>query len=559
MLASLSIRDVVLIDQLNLSLEKGLNVLTGETGAGKSILLDSLGLALGMRADRSLVRSGAEMGAVIAEFIVDANHPACLRLGEEGLDADGGVLLMRRQITTDGRSRAWVNDQPISAALLKTLGDSLVEIHGQHDDRGLLEAAAHRDLLDHFGGHGALLDTTKQSWNALKQARTALDHAIEDMENARQDEEWLRHSVTEIDKFSPEEGEERELAERRAIMMQGERLSGELKDMIKDLSGAKGAEAALNGVLRKLGRMDTEAQTLLESVINSLERASIELGEGTQALESIHSHMEFDPTELEDTEERLFDLRALARKHNCIVDDLAALQDRLQERLHAVDAGDQLVSEAKAVVVKAQAKMVMAVTALHKARMSAAKQLDSEVMTELPPLKLEKATFRTVVETVGEDAWSDHGGDQVFFEISTNPGAPFGPLVKVASGGEMARFILALKVVLARKGSAPVLVFDEVDRGIGGATADAVGERLKRLADEAQVLVVTHSPQVAARGHAHYKIHKTVLESNGSEYTRTSVSLIATEDRTDEIARMLAGAEVTTEARAAADRLLASG
>ncbi|WND02841.1 DNA repair protein RecN [Temperatibacter marinus] len=557
MLASLSIRDIVLIDRLNLSLSTGLNVLTGETGAGKSILLDSLGLALGMRADRALVRSGCQDGAVTAAFDIKSSHTACQLLIENGFENPEGEIILKRHLSKDGKSRAWINDQPVTQQLLKHIGELLVEIHGQHDDRGLLHAAAHRDLLDLYGQHQPLLDSVKASHLAYEQAKDALRQAKEDYSNARDDEEWLRHAVSEIDKIQPQAGEERDLADKRAIMMQGERLSGELKDMVSILSGNKGVEDHLNGILRKMGRMDAEAQALLETVISSLERASIELSAGAQDLDRIQSSMDYDPLQLEETEERLFDLRALARKHNCQVDDLAVLSERLHHRLKAVDSGDQLVKDAEATLDQALGAFATAVKSLHEARHQVATKLSDSVMAELPPMKLEKARFRVAVHSLPQEEWSAHGGDRVWFEMSANPGADFGPLVKVASGGEMARVILALKVVLARSGSAPVMIFDEVDRGIGGATADAVGERLRRLAGEAQVLVVTHSPQVAARGHSHMKISKAVSVIEGEEQTRTSVYKLPESERTDEIARMLAGAEITPEARAAADKLLA--
>ncbi|GHF21143.1 DNA repair protein RecN [Kordiimonas sediminis] len=552
MLASLSIRDIVLIDKLTLNFEAGLTVLTGETGAGKSILLDSLGLATGSRADRALVRQGQDTGIVIAEFCVAPDHAACIILEEEGMDSGGGTLLLRRQVSSDGRSRAWINDQPVSQTMLSQVGSLLLEVHGQHDDRGLLEASAHRGLLDTYGAYETEAKTVSDLFRELEKTRKHLRSLEAEIEAARKDEEYLRHAVEELDLLGMTEGEEEALSEKRTMMMQGEKLSDDLSGFMKDLMKDKGIDAAVRNILRKMDRLDASAHELVKPVYDSLDRAAIELGEGIGALEGLMQDLEFNPVDLEETEERLFEIRRLARKHSCAPDDLVSLREQLHARIQALEAGDTDLSETRHKVEALEKALGDAVTVLHKKRVEAAAELDALVMAELPPLKLEKAIFRTVVTPVEPDEWTRHGGDFVTFEVQTNPGAPFGQMVKIASGGELARFILALKVVLARSSSTPVMVFDEVDRGIGGATADAVGERLKRLTDGSQVLVVTHSPQVAARGDSHFQIEK----GDDGVVTRTAVRQLENIERREELARMLSGAEITDEARAAADRLL---
>jgi len=552
MLTSLSIRDIVLIEKLTLSFSAGLTVLTGETGAGKSILLDSLGLATGARADRALVRQGQDKGMVSAAFTVAAGHPACLLLEDQGLDGGDGEIILRRQITADGRSKAWANDQPIGQGLLSDVGALLVEVHGQHDDRGLLDSAGHRALLDDFGDYEAELKAVAGAHSELRDASNALMDAEEMLANAKADEEFLAHAVAELETLGLEEGEEEALAERRTLMMQGEKLADDLKAYQDDLASDGGVDATVRGVLRRMERTEGAAGELLAPVIEALDRAAIELVEGMAALDRLAQDLDFDPHELERTEERLFEVRRLARKHNCQPDELPALLENLKTRYAAVSAGDEMVAEARARVDAARKAMTAAVEALSAKRKAAALELDALVMAELPPLKLENAQFRTAVETLPESDWTAQGADRVSFEVKTNVGTPFGSLVKIASGGELARFILALKVVLARGSSTPVMVFDEVDKGIGGATASAVGERLRRLSDSAQVLVVTHSPQVAARGNRQFQISKG---DHGAE-TRTDVVALEDEARREEIARMLAGNVITDAARAAADQLL---
>lgn len=554
MLASLSIRDIVLIDRLDLELSDGLTVLTGETGAGKSILLDSLALATGRRADRALVRQGADQGVVTAEFTIGQGHAACRFVEEQGVDSSAGQIILRRQVTREGRSRAWINDQPVSQSLLRDIGDLLLEVHGQHDDRGLLDAAAHRALLDAFGQLESAVSDVADCWRRLSAARQAQAEAEADLAAARHDEDYLRHAVDELAALAPETGEEKKLADSRAAMMQGQQLAGDLQSFSEMLTGGAdgGVDATVRGILRRMERLDQGAQDRLAPVITALDRAAIELDEAIGALETVTGDLEFDPAVLEMAEERLFEIRRLARKHDCDADALASLLDGLKERLARLEAGDDAVRSAAEAVAAADADMQDKVVALRTLRHKAAKQLDAAVMAELAPLKLDKAVFRTRLEPLDPADWGASGGDRVEFVVQTNPSTSFGPLVKIASGGELARFILALKIVLAQVAGAPVMVFDEVDRGIGGATADAVGERLSRLAARAQVLIVTHSPQVAARGDSHFRIAKT----DRSGTTHTDVSLLSLPERKEEIARMLSGAEISREARAAADRLL---
>ena len=552
MLTGLSIRDIVLIDKLDLSLSAGLTVLTGETGAGKSILLDSLGLATGARADRALVRQGREKGSVSASFSVSQAHPACQLLDDQGLDCDDGEIVLRRQITGDGRSRAWANDQPVSQSMLAALGGLLVEVHGQHDDRGLLDNAGHRALLDTYGNYGLELENMASAYAAHKAAEQEFNEVEARVAAAKADEEYLEHAVKELREIGAEVGEELELAAERTLMMESEKLTGDLDAFAQDLTNDGGVGPALGGMIRKMTRIEGKIGEILEPVLDSLERASVEVEEGLTALDKVRHDIQFDQLTLDRTEERLFELRRLARKHKCAPDDLPDLLTRLEIQYADASMSDERLTAARVKLEAAGIAMQAAVDGLSKARRRTAETMDALVEAELPPLKLEKAKFRTAFDALPKTEWSPAGGDRVSFEVKTNPGTPFGPLLKIASGGELARFILALKVVLARDASVPVMVFDEVDRGIGGATASAVGDRLKRLTEGAQVLVVTHSPQVAARGDCQFQISKTD-EGSG---TRTNVVELANSERREEIARMLAGAEITDAARAAADQLL---
>ena len=553
MLAGLSIQNIVLIETLTLGFDQGLSVLTGETGAGKSILLDSLSLALGARADSGLVRRGADKATVTAEFDLGADHAAWRVLGDQITVEPGEALLLRRSVTTDGRSRAHINDQPVSAGLLRQVADTLVEIHGQHDERGLLNPKGHRALLDAFGGHAGLLGEVRAAYDQRRAAADRVAEIDQQLERARRDEDYLRHAVAELDQLAPSAGEEAELAETRARLMQGERLADDLRGYAEALEADGGLDAQLRGLMRRMERLEEDSRTLLEPVMTALDRAAIETGEAMAALSRLRDSLEYDPQALEQTEERLFDLRAMARKHQVQADDLADLRDRFAAQLQAVDRGEQDRADARAALAAADRSLSDAVERLRGARAEAAEALGQAVNAELPDLKLDKARFRVDVSPLDPEKWSAEGGDAVAFEIATNPGADFGPLIKIASGGELARFVLALKVSLARQSTVSTLVFDEVDRGIGGATADAVGERLARLARDAQVLVVTHSPQVAARGDRHWQIAKT----DSAAGVTTDVTPLDPAARREEIARMLSGAEVTEAARTAADSLMA--
>ncbi|WP_019517098.1 DNA repair protein RecN [Sphingomonas sp. Mn802worker] len=548
MLTALSIRDVVLIEALDLDFGDGLGVLTGETGAGKSILLDSLGLALGRRGDSGLVRHGAQQASVTATFDPPAGVDTVLE--ENGIDAEPGEpLIVRRIVKADGGSRAFVNNQPASAALLREIGQMLVEIHGQHDDRGMLAPAGHRALLDAFAR--ADVATVAAAHAAWRAATAALEQAQAEIETAQRDREWLEHAVAELDKLAPEPGEEEALAERRRGMQRAEKIADDLNDVTDHVDGRNGAMTQLRQAARVLERIADDHPALAEALA-AIDRAVIEGAVAEEKLRDAAAALMHDPRQLEEDEARLFELRAMARKHRVQPDDLAALADRQRAQLERLNAGEEGLAGLEARLDKARAAYVVAADALTKQRTAAAKRLDTAVAGELAPLKLDAARFRTVVASLGEGEWSPAGRDRVEFEISTNPGAPFAPLAKIASGGELSRFILALKVALAQQGGAATMIFDEIDRGVGGAVASAIGDRLARLATRAQLLVVTHSPQVAARGAAHLLIAKT---SDGT-VTRTGVRPLSAIERREEIARMLSGATVTDEARAQAERLL---
>lgn len=548
MLTGLSIRDVVLIEALDLEFAGGLGVLTGETGAGKSILLDALGLALGARADSGLVRNGAERAQVTASF--DAPDNVIGLLAENDIEIDKKEpLLIRRSVKADGGSKAFINDQPCSAALLRDVGAALVEIHGQHDDRGMLNPRGHRLLLDSFGRCDTAL--VAGHFTAWQEAKSRLDTAREALENAARDREWLEHAVAELAKFGPQPGEEEQLAGERSDMQKGERIAEDLKAVLESFDGPKSGLALIRSAARKLDRL-ADAHPLLADALTALDRAVIEASEAEDKLNAAARAIEFEPARLDEIEERLFELRALARKHNVAPDAIVSLQENLTARLDSIQAGGEGLAKLEAEVRAKHSAFVDAAEAMSAARTQAAAKLDAAVKMELAPLKLDAAQFQTAVERLPEDRWSSTGMDRVEFLISTNPGAPFAPLAKIASGGELSRFILALKVALAEEGGAATIIFDEIDRGVGGAVAAAIGERLARLARHTQLLAVTHSPQVAAKGQAHYFIAK----SSQGTVTRTGVTLLDAEARRQEIARMLSGAEVTDEARAQAERLL---
>ena len=550
MLTGLSIRDVVLIESLDLEFGPGLGVLTGETGAGKSILLDALGLALGARADSSLVRDGQAQAVVTVSFDLPPDHDARVLLAENGLEGDPGEpLIIRRIVKSDGGSRALVNDQSASVALLRDLGASLVEIHGQHDDRGLLNPRGHRSLLDTYG----TIDTKKaeQAFAGWREAEAALATAQEDLDSAERDREYLEHSVAELSRFAPQPGEEEELAGLRANMQKGARLSEDISGAVELLGGSAGGLSQLRQAARRLERISDEHPKLAEA-LEAIDRAVNEAAEAEDRLAEAGEALLYDPQRLEDAETRLFELRALARKHRIDPDQLAAFAEEMEAKLAAVEAGGRGLAALQAEARDRRLAYEQEANRLSEERRAAATRLDQAVAAELGPLKLDAARFKTVIEPVGEAQWTGRGQDRVEFEISTNPGAPFAPLVKIASGGELSRFILALKVALAEAGAAATMIFDEIDRGVGGAVASAIGERLSRLAQKSQLLVVTHSPQVAARAAHHYRIEK----AHDGVVTRTSVRKLSHDERREEIARMLSGAAITDEARAQATKLL---
>ena len=551
MLTGLAIRDVVLIEALDLEFGAGLSVLTGETGAGKSILLDALGLALGARAESGLVRAGAAQAMVTASFAPPAaDGPLATLMADNGFDLEPGEpLLIRRSVKADGGSRAFVNDQPASAALLRELAPHLVEIHGQHDDRGLLAPSGHRALLDAFGritGDGAA-----RAYRDWRSAQAALEAAQTAADTAARDRDWLAHAVAELTALAPEPGEEATLADRRATMQRGAKVAGDLQTAADLLDGSEGALARLRQAARVLERV-ADAHPALAEALAGLDRAINEAALAQEQIDAGAEALAFDPARLDADETRLFELRAIARKHRVQPDDLAALAGDLAARLTLIDGGEAELARLAQAVAEARAAYAAAAAALTEARRAAAERLDAAVARELAPLKLDAARFRTAIAPLAEEAWSAAGMDRVEFEIATNPGAPFGPLAKIASGGELSRFILALKVCLAAQGSAAAMIFDEIDRGVGGAVASAIGERLARLARDTQLLVVTHSPQVAARGDAHFFIAKR----HDGVVTRTGVRALDPAERREEIARMLSGAEITDEARAQAVRLL---
>jgi len=553
MLLGLAIRDVVLIDRLDLSFRPGLCVLTGETGAGKSILLDALGLALGLRAESGLVRHGAEQAAVSAEFTLPAKHPARAMLAEAGISPEGDTLVLRRVVNADGRSRAFIADQPASVTLLRQVGEALVEIEGQFAQRGLLDAATHREALDAYGVAASDLAALTAAWTSWRAAVAAHDAAAQRFKAAQAEEEFLRHAAKELEALEPKPGEETALAEERALLQNREKLTEALDAALAELAGERGGEHALQAALRQVERVKDKAGGRLDAAAAALERATVEARDAAAELEAQARALGGDSHSLEQIEERLFALRALARKHNVAVDGLSALHAEIAAKLGALEDGGGAVETLKRAASEARAAYVKAADQVSAARRAASAKLDQAVMKELKPLKLEKARFATVLTALEEADWGPQGRERVHFEVAVNPGAPAGPLAKVASGGELSRFMLALKVVLARTSPVPTLVFDEVDSGIGGAAAAAVGERLHRLGQELQVLVVTHSPQVAARGAHHWRVEK----SQAAQKTLTKVEELSAAARQEEIARMLSGAAVTAEARAAAASLMA--
>jgi DNA repair protein RecN (Recombination protein N) len=555
MLAALSIRDIVLIDKLDLEFGQGLSALTGETGAGKSILLDAFSLAIGGRGDASLVRQGQAQGQVTAIFELPKSHPVFALLAENGIEAEEGLILRRVQ-GADGRSRAFINDIGVSVQLLRLVGQALVEIHGQHDDRALIDPSGHRELVDAFGGLTGEAARVAVAYAAWQQADAERARHEAEIAATRANADYVSHALDELRSLDPHAGEEESLAERRQLMMHAEKLAGELGEALDALAGEGTSGARLAAALRRIERQASVAPNLLTPVAQALERVLTETDTARAKIEEAIALSAFEPKELELAEERLFALRALARKHRVAVDDLPSLLGRLEAELAALDTSEARAGELAKQAAAARKDYKAQALALSKARRRAAKRLDAEVMGELGPLKLERADFITNIETVEPAAGGPSGIDRIAFFVRTNPGTEAGPMMKVASGGELARFILALKVVLAARGSAPTLVFDEVDSGVGGATAAAVGERLVRLASRVQVLAVTHAPQVAAVAHGHLLIAKEAVRGSQGEAMATRVAVLEGEHRREEIARMLAGQTITDEARRAAERLM---
>ena len=551
MLAHLSIRDIILIERLDVDLDAGLTVLTGETGAGKSIVLDAFSLALGARGDAALVRAGAAQGEVTAAFEVPAGHPAHRLLAENDLDEEGNLILRRVQLA-DGRTRAFINDRPVSVQVLRDVGRKLVEIHGQHDERALVDTATHRFLLDAFAGNGAAEVETAARWSAWKGAQEALASEEARLAKVFADADYIRHAVDELSGLSPKPGEEAALADRRAALMRAEKVAGDLKDAHDVVAGTGSPVAGLSAALRRLERRAGEADELVQAPIKALESAINGLEEARASLEHGLRIADFDPGELERIEERLFALRAAARKYGASVEALPDVAARFSADLQSLDRGVEELKELNKAAAAAQEAYRASAETLSKARRKAAGSLNKAVNGELKPLKLERAAFVTEIESDAAAAGPE-GHDRVEFWVRTNPGAKPGPLMKVASGGELARFLLALKVVLADRGSAPTLIFDEVDTAVGGAVSDAIGARLARLGGKVQVLSVTHAPQVAARARHHFLVSKEAVDK---KRVATKMRGLDAREKREEIARMLAGAEVTEEARAAAERLI---
>jgi DNA repair protein RecN (Recombination protein N) len=555
MLAALSIRDIVLIDKLDLEFGSGLSALTGETGAGKSILLDAFSLAIGARGDASLVRRGAEQGQVTATFELASGHPALTLLTENEIRVDD-VLILRRVQGTDGRSRAFINDTSVSVQLLRQVGQALVEIHGQHDERALIDPSGHRDLVDAFGGlagDASRLEALYDAWLVADAFRARHESEIA---ATRANSDYVAHALEELRTLAPEQGDEEALAARRQLMMNAEKFAGELTEALDALQGEGTAGARLASALRRIERQAATGGAMLTAVAEALERVLAETNTARDRIEEALTLTAFEPGDLERAEERLFALRAAARKHRVQVDDLPALVARLEAELAALDTSEGRAAELAQAAQAARKAYESAALALSKARANAAKRLDQEVAGELAPLKLDKARFVTHIDTVDLAEGGPTGIDRIAFWVATNPGIEPGPMMKVASGGELARFILALKVVLAARGSAPTLIFDEADSGVGGATAAAVGERLAGLAENVQVLAVTHAPQVAALAQGHLMIAKEAMQGPQGETMATRVAVLEGTHRREEIARMLAGQTITDEARAAADRLM---
>lgn len=555
MLTALSIQNIILIDRLNLAFAHGLSVLTGETGAGKSILLDAFALALGGRGDAGLVRQGEAEGQVTASFDLPADHRVQKILDEHAL-ADEGTVILRRIQLADGRTKAFINDRPVNVQLLRQVGNLLVEIHGQHDERALVDPSSHRKLLDAYGGLEKERSLTRISWQNWRAAKKALKEHEELLAKAREETDFLTAALDELRQLDPLENEEEQLAGHRQVMMHAEKIAGDLQGALNALTGDRAQSGKLSAALRKLERQEAAIAPIVDPAARALERVLLEMNEARGVIEDALRKTAFEPSDLETTEERLFALRAASRKFNVAVVSLPGLVEKIENELAAIHTGEEKLNELTEASKAAGEAYESAALILSKKRKVAAKKLDKAVMAELTPLKLERAEFLTHIESVPTEEGGEEGIDRVAFWVKTNPGTQAGPIMKVASGGELSRFILALKVVLAARGSAPILIFDEIDTGVGGAVASSIGERLARLAKGVQVLTITHAPQVAALADLHMQIAKEARNSKSGESMVTKVAALEKGERLEEIARMLAGAKVTDEARAAAKQLI---
>lgn len=553
MLQQLTIKDIVLIEQAQVPFEKGLCVLSGETGAGKSILLDALGLAMGSRAESRLVRAGKEQGVVTAEFDIAGNRKLLNVLEELGIEQEGDALIIRRVLMADGKSKCFINDQAVGVNALKTLGDMLVEIHGQHDQRGLLDPSSHRDLLDDFGGHDKERQATEAAFRDWREAMQALENMKESVARAAAEEGYLRHMVGELEAVKPQVGEEEQLAEKRQQMMGGEKRIAAIEAALAELQGNTSVASSLHAAVRLLSRTSAIEAERLTKVHETLERAAQEVDEAVEELEKIAHESEFNPQELERLEERLFSLRGLARKHQMPVDQLADLLEKTRDKLSLLENQSGSLAGLEEHALKTRQLYHENASKLHEKRIKTAQKLQKSVMDELSALMMSGTKIVVAVDDLPEAAWQAEGIDKVTFLASTNPGSPPAPLAKIASGGELSRFMLALKVAMRDLRSTPTVIFDEIDTGTGGAVADAIGKRLAKLGEKAQVLVVTHLPQVAAKGSHHLFISKAVKDG----HTRTNVVALSATERGEEVARMLSGADITEEARSAARKLLA--
>ncbi len=556
MLQRLLIRDIILVEKLDLEFSTGLSVLTGETGAGKSILFDALGLALGGRSESGLVRVGQEKGSVTAVFELSPGHAAVQILEQKGLSNNDDLLILRRQITVDGRSRAFVNDEPVSISFLRLVGAAVTEIHGQHDDQGLMNPKGHQTLLDAFANHEKLTTHVRRMHQDWRAAQDQLQQHEKSMEQSLEEQDYDRHCLEELIELDPQDREEEMLADERALMMQSERIGTDISEIASSLQKDGGVDATLRGAMRCLERIKGPVETRLAPVIEALHQANTGAEEAINHLAGLTSEIAQSPERIDAIEERLFAIRAIARKHRCQPGDLPKVKAELETRLGEGEDNQALRDKLQSAVGEARTLFEKAVKKLSDSRRKAAKKLERTVNSELPALKLKKARFRVALKGLPLEDWNGDGAEKLSFEVKTNPGVPFGSLIKIASGGELSRFILALKVALAGAGSPDTLVFDEIDRGLGGAVADAVGLRLAVLARTAQVMVVTHSPQVAARGNHHWYIQKTEEKVNGGHQARIQVTRLDAPLRREEIARMLSGAKITDEARAAALTLL---